>query len=338
MKNKYRLFRTLGVGFCLLMLSLQVGCMVSDKQVIAQAADVHQGLSPAVVTDAQLSTYIENVGHRLIEAARIVHESEKAKDTQDSTWMFSNKMQFHMVASETLNAFTTGGTHMYIYTGLFQDTKSEAELAAVMSHEFAHVYARHVAKGMARQQYALVGAAAAGAAGYALAGDDKLGSAAGFAGAAGAVGQFMGMGYGREDEREADRLGFRFYVQAGYDPKEFSGFFKSMIKQGHDSTPEMLSTHPSLESRVVEIEKSVAELPANADSLRRQPEANSARYRELQARSKTVVASMPKDQTLQEAALLASAIPNHMLPVQEPKQQQAQFRLEKYLQKRDAAR
>ena len=338
MKKNSRLFRVLAVALCMGMLTLQVGCMVSDKQVMAQASEVHQGLEPAVVNDPELSTYIENVGHRLIEAAKIVHESEKVKDTQDSGWMFSDAMQFHMVASETLNAFTTGGTHMYIYTGLFQDTKSEAELAAVMSHEFAHVYARHVSKGMARQQYALVGAAAAGAAGYALGDDDKLGSAAGFAGAAGAVGSFLGMGYGREDEREADRLGFSFYVQAGYDPKEFSGFFKNMIKQGHDSTPEMLSTHPSLQSRVDEIDKRVEDLPANIDSHRRPPEANAARYRQLQSRSKTIVASMPKDQTLQEASLLASAIPNHMLPVQDPQQQQAQFRLERYLQKRNAAR
>ena len=173
--------------------------------------------------------------------------------------------------------------------------------------------------------------------GYAVGeGDSKLGSAAGFAGAAGAVGQFIGMGYGREDEREADHLGFRFYTQAGYDPKQFSGFFKSMIKQGHDSTPEMMSTHPSLESRVVEIDKWVAALPGNTDGLRKPPVADDAHFRDLQARAKTVVNAMPKDATSKQASLLASAIPNHMLPVQEPQQQRAQFRLETYLQKRNA--
>src|SRR3712207_9596813 len=74
-----------------------------------------------------------------------------------------------------MNAFTTGGEYMYIYTELFRQCRSEDEIAAVMAHEFAHVYARHVHQGMKRQ-YAVLGAVAAGGAlGYAAGGRESGG-------------------------------------------------------------------------------------------------------------------------------------------------------------------
>ena len=74
---------------------------------------------------------------------------------------------------------------MYIYNELFQECKSEDELAAVMAHEFAHVYARHVAKGMRRQYITMGAAAAAGGAGYLAGGKEKGGEYAGMAAGAG---------------------------------------------------------------------------------------------------------------------------------------------------------
>ncbi len=326
--------RSLLLGLCLAVLPLLAGCAVSDRQVMAQAAQVHEGLEPAVITEPELSGYIQVVGQRLIDAAREVHLSEGRREREDSSWMFSDQMRFHFVASDTQNAFTTGGTHMYIYTGLFENSRSEAELAAVMAHEFAHVYARHVQRGMQRQQYSLLGAAAAGAAGYALGDDDhRLEYALGAAGAAAVIGQFVGMGYGRDDEREADRLGFQFYVKAGYPPEEFAGFFKSMIEKGYDTTPEIISTHPSLASRVKQIEEWVAQLPAEALQDRQPPVADASRFRELQNKAQVIVKTLPQDDTLASARLLATAIPNHMLPVQQPQQQQAQLRLEQHLQR-----
>src|SRR5262249_4082585 len=148
-------------------------------------------------------------------------------------------------------AFTTGGEHMYIYSELFEQCRSEDELAAVMSHEFAHVYSRHVQKGMNRQMEIMGASVAAGAAGYAVGGSDKGAEYAGMsAGAAQAVGQFVGMNYTRKDEAQADEFGFDFYVRAGWDPKKFGDFFQYMIDKGYDKGPEMLSDHPSLKSRV----------------------------------------------------------------------------------------
>ncbi len=179
-------------------LVLAGGC-TSDRQVISQATQLHGGLQPAVISDPDLSTYLQTVGDRIIAVARELDQQHYGPDahfSQDSSWMFTNSMKFHFVASNELNAFTTGGEHMYIYTQLFDTCRSEDELAAVMAHEFAHVYSRHVQKGMNRQ-YAILGAsAAAGGAGYAAGGKEHATEyALTFAGAA-AVCTVFGFGGG----------------------------------------------------------------------------------------------------------------------------------------------
>src|SRR3954466_4548046 len=132
--------------------------------------------------------------------------------------MFGKEMKFHFVNSKTLNAFTTGGEHMYIYTQLFETARTEDELAAVMAHEFGHVYARHVAKGMNRQYAALAAAAALGGAGYVAGGKEHGAQYAALGATAGAAGgQFLNMGFTRKDEAEADKLGFDFFSHGGWD-------------------------------------------------------------------------------------------------------------------------
>src|SRR3954452_23197581 len=173
------------------------GCSVTDRQIIDQADQAHSGLKPAVINDRELADYIQSVGDRIVEAAK---EADRNKigpashfKDENRDWMFSKKMEFHFVNSKTLNAFTTGGEHMYVYTALFQLCKDENDLAAVMSHEYAHVYSRHVQKGTQRQ-YAIIGSALSlGAAGAVAGGKEhyaEYGTAAG--GAALAAGQLLG--------------------------------------------------------------------------------------------------------------------------------------------------
>src|SRR5437773_1222623 len=146
------------------------GC-ASDKQVMAQADDTHKALAPAVMNDAELNNYMQSIGERVIASASEMDKQKigpSAHFKEQGQWMFSKNMKFHLVNSKTLNAFTTGGEHMYIYNALFQACKSEDELAAVMAHEYAHVYCRHVKSGMDRQVGQNVGTGAiAGAAGLA---------------------------------------------------------------------------------------------------------------------------------------------------------------------------
>jgi predicted Zn-dependent protease len=303
------------------------GC-ASDKAVISQANQAHSGLEPAVIGDPVLSGYIQDVGNRIIASAQeLSRQGYGPRGKEDNSWMFSKDMHFHFVNSDTLNAFTTGGEHMYIYTALFQQCKSEDELAAVMAHEFAHIYGRHVHKGMNRQYAILGAAAAAGAAGYAVGqGNDKGMEYAGMgAGAAMLAGQFVGMNYTRKDEDEADKLGFQFYSHAGWDPSRFGDFFQTMIDKGYDKGNEMLSDHPSLSSRVKASKERAAALPPQAKEWRKPPVAAGAKFQELQQRSVQVGKSMPSDKTLEGAKELLAALPRSCLtPAVQPDQQKAE--------------
>jgi predicted Zn-dependent protease len=310
-------------------MSLGGGC-ASDKAVISQANQAHTGLQPAVITDQQLAGYIQRVGDRIIAAAKELNaQGYGPQGKEDKAWMFSKDMQFHFVNSKTLNAFTTGGEHMYIYTELFETARSEDELAAVMAHEFAHVYGRHVQKGMNRQYTILAAAAAAGGAGYLAGGKEHGAQYAGLgAGAAAMAGQFVGMSYTRNDEAEADKMGFAFYTHAGWDPDKFGDFFQAMIDKGYDKGPEYLSDHPSLKSRVEEAKKRAAQLPPQASQWRQPPIANDSEFKQLQQRAVAVGKNMPTDQSLAQAQELLAALPRSCLtPAIQPDQQRAEQRV-----------
>src|SRR4051812_3206042 len=165
------------------------GC-AKDAQVMQAASGMHQQLEPAVIEDPQLANYLQQVGDRIISSAQELDKQgygPKSHKSENTGWMFKN-MKFHFVNSKTLNAFTTGGEHMYIYTQLFEQAKTEDELAAVMAHEYGHVYARHVGKGINRQYGAMAAAAALAGAGYVAGGKEHggqyatLGATAGMAG------------------------------------------------------------------------------------------------------------------------------------------------------------
>jgi predicted Zn-dependent protease len=214
---------------------------------------------------------------------------------------------------------------MYIYTQLFEECKTEDELAAVMAHEYGHIYGRHVGKGMNRQYAALAAAAALGGAGYLAGGDEKGGQYAAYGAAGGlAIGQFVNMGFTRGDENEADQLGFDFYTRAGWDPDRFADFFQSMIDKGLDTTPEMMSDHPSLKNRVAETKERVEKLPATASQWRRPPVASPAEFKALQARAAELGKTLPSDKTLANSQQLLQALPRScVMPIDPPDAQRA---------------
>jgi predicted Zn-dependent protease len=297
----------------LLLLGLVVGggC-ASDAQVIQNASGMHNQLEPAVIEDPELAGYLQKLGERIISSAQELDRQgygPKSHKSEQSDWMYKD-MKFHFVNSKTLNAFTTGGNHMYIYTPLFMQAKTEDELAAVMAHEYAHVYARHVGKGMNRQYAALAAAAALGGAGYVAGGKEKGGQYAALGATAGMVGgQFINMGFTRGDEDEADKLGFDFYTRAGWDPEKFDDFFQSMIDAGLDTTPELVSDHPSLKNRVAATKERVKDLPPAANGWRQPPVADAAKFQQLQARAAQLGKTLPTDASLENTQQLLQALP-----------------------------
>jgi predicted Zn-dependent protease len=199
---------------------------------------------------------------------------------------------------------------MYIYTALFEQCATEDELTAVMSHEFAHVYCRHVQKGTQRQ-YAIMGAAAAaGVVGAAVAKDNRVQGATAGAGVGAAAAGFLGMGFTRHDEDEADKYGFYFHMMGGWDPNHFADFFKRMIDMGYDKTPELASDHPSLANRVENTKRRISELPKDYTKWKKPNTATAEQFAALKQRAKDVGAKMPDDASLQKAQQLLAAFPS----------------------------
>jgi predicted Zn-dependent protease len=201
-----------------------------------------------------------------------------------------------------------------------------------VSHEFAHIYGRHVQKGTNRQ-YAVLGAAAAAAVGgYALGGDNRETIAMAAGGGTLAAGQFLGMGFTRDDEDEADKLGFDFYTRAGWDPELFPEFFKQMIEKGHDKTPEIASSHPKLANRVANAQRRAKELPPTADQWRRDNVASPRQFARFQDRARQLAKNTPRDKSLESAQLMLAAFPSCVAPEDLPEQKRAQSTVVKKLQ------
>ncbi|WP_017666641.1 M48 family metalloprotease [Sandarakinorhabdus sp. AAP62] len=155
-----------------------------------------------------------------------------------------------LLNSNVNNAFAIPGGYVYITRQLLALMNDEAELAFVMGHEVAHVAARH---GQKRQNRAALSNVLAGVAGV-LTGSDLIGRGAGL------VAGLTTLGYSREQERQADSLGVRYLVSAGYDPNAGTDSLAALgaqtalearLKgQGGAEPSKWLSTHPPSGERV----------------------------------------------------------------------------------------
>ena len=244
--------------------------------------------------------------------------------------MFTKDMKFHLVNSKTVNAFTTGGNHMYVYEALFQMCQSEDELAAVMSHEFAHVYCRHVQSGTNRQTGMQVFAYGAAGAGYLYGGKENGSSYADTAqkGAA-SVAQFAGLSFTRGDEAQADEWGFKFYAHAGWDPDHFQDFFQRMITAGYDTKSAMQSDHPTLASRVAAAKKEAAAWdPAHPNGAGRVPPIKDvAAFAAVKQQAAAICAAQPDDSQTKSAQQLLASFNSCVAPTSSADQQAARAQM-----------
>jgi len=189
-----------------------------------------------VSRNAQAVALVQRVGDGL------ARQSVAAK----SPYRFS----FHVLADpKTVNAFALPGGPVFITEGLLRLLKTEAELGGVLGHEIGHVIARHSSERLAKQQLTqnLLGALVAGSGDYTTAQIGQM------------VGSMINMKYGREDELEADALGIRIMVEAGYDPRGMIRVMEVLAKaSGGSRQPEFVSTHPAPENRAERIKQAIA--------------------------------------------------------------------------------
>ncbi len=187
---------------------------------------------------------------------------------------------FRIVNSKMVNAFALPAGEVFITAPLIKMASSEAELAGVIGHEVGHIKARHTAERIEAEKqsktknllFGLGGAILGGAAGYGLGKalckkNDRecIQRIALYGGAAGAGGvlliqKFGFMANSREDEMEADRIGFNTSLTAGYNPNHIGKFYEKLLdmekqyqknsNQFSKAFADALSTHPPSEQRV----------------------------------------------------------------------------------------
>jgi predicted Zn-dependent protease len=153
------------------------------------------------------------------------------------------KWETHVLSSKEVNAWCMPGGKIAVYTGFIDQVKpSDDELAAVIGHEMGHAlreHGREQASNAMAQQVALgvIGAVA------------NVPSAA-LDLAPTVLDVTFNLPHSRTDETEADRIGVELAARAGYDPHAAVGLWEKMQKLGGSQPPQILSTHPSNESRI----------------------------------------------------------------------------------------
>lgn len=167
---------------------------------------------------------------------------------------------FFAISDPTINAFAMPGGYIGVHTALILTTQSESELASVLSHEIAHVEQRHIARMVSKQgQTNLVMLASMLVAVLAARGSDQLAQAAVVGGQAAAIQSQLG--YTREFEREADRMGLQTLEAAGFDVRGMPGFFERLQRETRlyeNNAPSYLRTHPLNAERIADLENRVA--------------------------------------------------------------------------------
>ena len=164
---------------------------------------------------------------------------------------------FSIIDDSSLNAFAIPGGYVFLNTGLIQLMDNEDELAGVIAHEITHIHARHIAKRMNKAKFStiasLIGGLAAVLMGGAAAGPLLMGTQA--------ASESAMLKYSRDDEREADTLGFKWMTEAGYNPRAMMAIFSKMTRQRWfqgTEIPVYLQTHPGMDTRIVNISHLIA--------------------------------------------------------------------------------
>lgn len=204
----------------------------ADPQIVAQ-----YGLYP----DEDLQRYVSELGQSLAA------QSERP----NLPWTF------RVVDDPVVNAFALPGGFIYITRGILAHLGSEAELAGVLGHEIGHVTARHGVNQMTKAQLAQVGLVAGVIAAPEMA--EQFGSLAQQATS------MLFLKFGRDDERQADALGFRYMTRVDEPPGALADVFRTLGRvsaaAGSDRLPSFQSTHPAPEDREERIRRMLDSTP-----------------------------------------------------------------------------
>lgn len=215
---------------------IQLSAM-SDRQEMGLGSQINEQIIGRgegqfqLYSDDAIQDYVKGIGDRLVP--------HSGRPNLDYT--------FQVVEDDAVNAFATMGGYVYITTGLMKAADNEAQLASVVGHEIGHIVGKHAVKQLRQAAIAQGAMTAAGVE------DSVLVNIA--------VELGISRPHSRDDEREADTFGLENITRAGYAPSAMPEFMAKLLQAG--SPPSFLSTHPSVASRVEDLNAQIDPVTAN---------------------------------------------------------------------------
>ncbi|MBS1951101.1 MAG: hypothetical protein OJF59_003000 [Cytophagales bacterium] len=223
--------------------------LVSSSEINTMSATQYQEVikKGPLSTNTEQTEMIRRVGKRIQGA---VEQYMASKGWSDQLAGFN--WEFNLIQDDkTVNAWCMPGGKVAFYTAILPICKDEDGVAVVMGHEVAHAIANHGRERMSQgliQQFGLSTLSAA-------LGQNPTATGQLFMQAIG-MGSNLGMlKFSRQHESEADHIGLIFMAMAGYNPSHAPKFWKRMVDMNTgQKPPEFLSTHPSDETRINDLE------------------------------------------------------------------------------------
>ncbi len=204
--------------------------------------------------DEDLLAYVRKIGNK---AAKVSHRPDL-------------EYTFNIIDSPEINAFALPGGYVYVNRGLLTFMNSEAELAAVLSHEIGHITARHAVQQQARGRIAQTAATVGGFVTAVATGSSYVGSQ--ISEVASIWAQTGLTGFGREHELEADSLAAEYLVKAGYDPTAMIDViavlknqedFNRSVSNNSGGYHGLFATHPRNDTRLQQAISQVGGISGN---------------------------------------------------------------------------
>jgi predicted Zn-dependent protease len=225
--------------------------LVSSREIEQQASQQYAQILAQAQKKGLLNQDPDQVRRVRAIAARLVPQVDAFR-ADAVKW----KWEVNVLTSKDINAWCMPGGKIAVYTGLIERLKlTDDELAAVMGHEIAHALREHARERMGRQmatQTATVVGAIALEIFTGVRLDPQL---------AGTFTQAMFvLPNSRENEQEADLIGIELAARAGYDPRAAITLWQKMGQAGGGGPPAWLSTHPSNEARLRDLQRDVAKV------------------------------------------------------------------------------
>lgn len=222
--------------------------LVSEQQLQQEAASQYSALisqaraQGALDVNAAQTRRVQAIAQRLIAQVGVFRP-----DAAQWNW------QVHVLKSNEVNAWCMPGGKIAVYTGLIDKLNaSDAELAAVIGHEIAHALREHAREQVSQQMAANIGLSVLAAVTGSQASADLGGALANV---------MFTLPNSRTHEIEADRMGVELAARAGYDPYAAVTLWQKMSAvSGGAGQPEFLSTHPSADTRIADLQNIAAQM------------------------------------------------------------------------------